>query len=305
MSQRERIRSFLIVILFYVLVVESSRQTRQNTQDTHQVCSAPYSRVRLSKAYQKRVIAFTLFASSDSSAVSASLVAGSLQNIADSRLYYPGWFVRFYVFDVGRLLERQLLDAGDFVEIVQCRHSSILTTSKSRKMISRFLVLDDPTVHIAIIRDADSRFSPRELFAVNQWLSSDLMFHSMRDHEYHDVPVMGGMFGCVASQWRRAPQSISKLLKEALSDGQQEIVARNVPGEDQAFLAKYVWPIVRHSTFSHDVLQERCVRYGSKRCETFPMGGDAKGFYVGAAYRDDLGSLTGHISCNFTCGTNR
>lgn len=301
MSQRLG-RSVLVSLVFYLLLKGSpSRQTRQ---DPYQICSAPYSRRGLSKAYHKRVVAFTLFAPSDGSAVSTSLVTGSLQNIADSRLYYPGWFVRFYVFDIGRVLERHLLDAGDFVEIVQCGHSSILTTSNSRKMISRFLVLDDPAVHVAIIRDADSRFSPRELFAVNQWLSSGLMFHSMRDHEYHEVPVMGGMFGCVTSQWQSVHQSIHVLLKEALSAGQKQIVAQNVPGEDQAFLAKYVWPIVRSSTFSHDILQERCVQYGSRRCEKFPMGGDANGFYVGASYRDGLGRCTAQVSCNFTCSTS-
>lgn len=69
--------------------------------------------------------------------------------------------------------------------------------AKYRKAMTRFLAYDDPTVMHTMFRDLDSRFSPRELMAVNEWLRSDFGFHAMRDHPEHTTEVLGGMFGMV------------------------------------------------------------------------------------------------------------
>lgn len=59
-------------------------------------------------------------------------------------------------------------------EVVRWHANSALIKSKSRKMMTRFLAHDDPSVLYALVRDLDSRFSPRrELVAVNEWLGSD------------------------------------------------------------------------------------------------------------------------------------
>ena len=42
---------------------------------------------------------------------------------------------------------------------------------------------------------ANSRFSARESAAVSEWLSSDLPFHIMRDHNYHNSRILAGMWG--------------------------------------------------------------------------------------------------------------
>ena len=39
------------------------------------------------------------------------------------------------------------------------------------------------------------RFSARESAAVSEWLSSDLPFHIMRDHNYHHSRILAGMWG--------------------------------------------------------------------------------------------------------------
>jgi len=64
-------------------------------------------------------------------------------------------------------------------------------------MISRFLLVDDPSVWLTLVRDVDSRFSLRELMAVNEWIADvdKYPFHSMKDHQQHIVPVMGCSFG--------------------------------------------------------------------------------------------------------------
>ena len=136
-------------------------------------------------------------------------------------------------------------------------------------MLTRFLVSDDPKVSV-VVRDADSRLSPRELFAVNAWISSDFRFHVMRDHASHDVAVLGGMFGMKRGALRDAGCAMSQLITRALIENPTHI--RGVRGEDQAFLTRYVWPKVKHSCFAHDVNARRCSKFGSERCRDFPMG---------------------------------
>ena len=48
---------------------------------------------------------------------------------------------------------------------------------------------------IFISRDLDSRINDRELAAVHEWLESNKTLHSMRDHPWHTVPIMGGGWG--------------------------------------------------------------------------------------------------------------
>ena len=45
------------------------------------------------------------------------------------------------------------------------------------------------------------RFSARESAAVSEWLSSDLPFHIMRDHNYHNSHVLAGMWGAKLGEW--------------------------------------------------------------------------------------------------------
>ena len=39
------------------------------------------------------------------------------------------------------------------------------------------------------------RLTSREQAAVAEWISSNLSFHTMRDHPDHQVEIMGGMWG--------------------------------------------------------------------------------------------------------------
>ena len=40
-------------------------------------------------------------------------------------------------------------------------------------------------------RDLDSRFSAREVAAVDEWLSIGMPLHSIRDHPNHNTPLLG------------------------------------------------------------------------------------------------------------------
>lgn len=62
-------------------------------------------------------------------------------------------------------------------------------------MVWRFFPIGDPTVDIFMVRDIDSAVVTRGASAVKQWLESDKIFHTMRDHPDHNAWVMGGLWG--------------------------------------------------------------------------------------------------------------
>ena len=59
-------------------------------------------------------------------------------------------------------------------------------------------MLDDPGVEIFVIRDADSRLTPRDSAVVMDWLKQgpNYTFHCIRDHPSHSwYTLSGGLWG--------------------------------------------------------------------------------------------------------------
>ena len=132
----------------------------------------------------KKLICFSLWGNN------YRYTGGALQNTDLAKTYYPDWICRFYV---GEDTPSQLIDelsSRDNVEIIKMSDVCDWTG-----MFWRFHAASDNSVDVMISRDVDSRLSKREKFAVDEWLSSDYKFHIMRDHRYHSVPILGGMWG--------------------------------------------------------------------------------------------------------------
>ena len=115
----------------------------------------------------------------------------------------------------------------------------------------RFLVASDPSVVRFLIRDVDSRISPREAAAVRAWAkqapTASLPFHVMRDHPSHTIyaragfPIQAGMWGGT----RDAVPEMASLLRAAGTS--TDYVA------DQAFLRDRIWPLaVGRGLLQHD-----------------------------------------------------
>lgn len=132
----------------------------------------------------KKVIAFSLWGNK------YRYLGGALQNVELAKHFYPGWICRFYIGKSTRRDFVEKLKSFDNVEIVEMEEDRNWTG-----MLWRFYAAADPTVDVMLSRDCDSRIHKREVAAVNEWLSSDKDFHIMRDHPYHDVPILGGMWG--------------------------------------------------------------------------------------------------------------
>jgi hypothetical protein len=143
-------------------------------------------------------------------------------------IFYPGWRLRLY-YDESVPFSVLESVAARGVETIQ------VTDFKGQiaGMFWRFFVADDLEVDRYLVRDLDSDFGWRERTAVDEWIRSNLSFHSMADAENHAVPIMGGMWG--GSAKRRLPFSVKE-------QAQQHQQSAGYKGGDQDFLAAVVWP---------------------------------------------------------------
>jgi hypothetical protein len=175
----------------------------------------------------KNVIAFSLWGNGDMYWVDA------LRNIELAKKYFPTWICRFYIDDK---CYKPLIETikGDNVEVV-------LVNSKDsfEGMFWRFYAACDPTVDIFLSRDCDSRISDREVACINEWLASNKDFHIMRDHPYHTVPILGGMWGCRNGILKDIDKDIEKWS------------AFSKKGCDQDFLGQITYPKIINNAIEH------------------------------------------------------
>lgn len=167
---------------------------------------------------------------------------GALRNAELALRFYPGWQC---VFQVDALVPQVLVDRLSEMEHVDVirridPETNGMVKGDWRAMMWRFEFANATGVEAMISRDCDSRLTPREAAAVEEWLSSDKGFHMMHDHPWHSVPILGGMFGikngCV-------PEFEALLANWQAEDRLQT---------DQEFLAQEIWPRVRRDFMNHD-----------------------------------------------------
>ena len=160
---------------------------------------------------------------------------GAIRNIEQASKFFPGWICRFYIDSTCEESSiSSIIDAGAEVVIVDSKDSF-------HGMFWRFWAAEDPEVNIFLSRDCDSRFSAREIHAINEWLRSDKDFHIMRDHPYHTVPILGGMWGCRNGLMSKI--GLNKMI-EQWTQFQQK-------GVDQDFLGSKVYPLVYQTSMEH------------------------------------------------------
>jgi hypothetical protein len=111
-------------------------------------------------------------------------------------------------------------------------------------------------------RDLDSALTERERAAVDVWLASNKLFHAMRDHPMHGVPMLGGMWGFRPS----LNPNISHIVHNKIHN--RELVKRYTGRADQGFLASHVWPLAKSSIIVHDSFL--CKHGFGHKTEAFP-----------------------------------
>ena len=168
----------------------------------------------------KKIISFSLWGNNPKYTV------GAVKNANLAGKFYPGWVCRFYcATDVPVDVIRELKKTSEVV-ICEDKPDWKFTTK-------RFLPMSEEGIERIIFRDTDSRFSEREVAAVNEWIDSGEVLHVMKDHPFHGgFPILAGMFGIKGG----FVSNVDKILK----------LAETVPEQyhfDQLFLQKYIWSI--------------------------------------------------------------
>lgn len=171
---------------------------------------------------------------------------GAVRNaVLVPKVYGPDWVARFYVgSSVESAVTEQLKEQG--AEVID-----MVDPGNWSGMFWRFYPLDDSSVHTVVFRDCDSRVSPREVAAVNQWLEPSSpsqqkqpAFHVMRDHPAHSTEILGGMWGFSRGSLPTVQQAKLPNFKRSI---ELWIAASNNSGDywqvDQDWLRKVVWPL--------------------------------------------------------------
>lgn len=180
----------------------------------------------------KKIISFSLWGENPKYTI------GAVKNVELANQLMPDWKCRFYVDEiVPQEIINKLKESGAEVYKYNIRGDWF-------SMFWRFLPASDNEVEYMISRDCDSRISNREVLAVNEWLKSDKLFHIMRDHPYHNVPILGGMWG--------VKNPLLKNMKNLI----QEYTRENFYQVDQNFLKEKIYPIVKDVSMVHDEFYE-------------------------------------------------
>lgn len=177
---------------------------------------------------------------------------GAIANAKLAVTLFPGWTCRFYVADdVPKRVVRDLRDLG--AEIIP-KPTSIGFTG----LFWRFDVADDPDVERFIVRDCDSRLTPRDAVMVKEWEESGLPAHIIRDCESHCAWMLGATWGMVNSFLPSIDKSMIDLMLEFWEDfhnGQTEHGFESnrgrLYGVDQEFLSRKVFPLIRDNHLAH------------------------------------------------------
>ena len=174
----------------------------------------------------KKVISFSLYGKRP------MYTLGAVANARHANRTYPGWVCRFYVTDdVPEGIIVRLKDYG--AEVINMGpHLSY------EPLLWRFFATVDPEVDIALLRDADSRFTKCELLMVNEWLASDKKFHVMHPGPYY-LPIQAGLWGV-----RGNIPNFKELIENHQRSGSRKT--------DEWFLRDSLYPQMKGKVFVHE-----------------------------------------------------
>ena len=165
-------------------------------------------------AYQRgshqKIVGFSFYGNSNSSVHNAKqYFVGIKENLEKmTELYGEDWVMRLY-YDLepsDQQLMGQLCDLAcannniDLCNIRQLPGTPVRDATEIFAMNWRFFPTLDPQVDLYLCRDLDSRFSQREVDAVDEWLESEKPLHAMRDHPAHNTPLLGASWGARLDQ---------------------------------------------------------------------------------------------------------
>ena len=168
---------------------------------------------------------------------------GMIENLKAINAHYPDFHIYIYITMDVPIDYREKYMTYKNVKLIDVEHKGPLN------MLYRFEPIDDPTIDLVFIRDADSRIHERDRSAIDDFVKSPKLFHIIRDHPYHGTPILGGMWGIKRGMIEKIQVSIKKLYEMYL---QIKPYNSRIAGYDQHFLREMIYPIVIDDALIHD-----------------------------------------------------
>ena len=160
-------------------------------------------------------------------------IVGANRQYELAKEFYSDWKFRIYTDDRNKFTH--LTD----VQIIQ-------VVDGSYGMYWRFGAMFEDQNNIVLVRDSDSRITPREVRAVNEWLESDKTFHTFRDHDAHfEFPIIGCAFGYKGK--------FSNIEHSRMLEYRSRL---NYYVGDQIYLRDVIYPLVKDSMMVHTMTED-------------------------------------------------
>jgi hypothetical protein len=191
-----------------------------------------------------KVISFSLYGNLPKYTV------GAIRNAESKKDYFSDWELRIYhdktvPVEVLKTLDKLEVNLVDVSESKSEIYYPTKEESKTYGMFWRFVPAGDSGIDYFVSRDTDSRFSEREVLAVNEWIESGNSFHIIREHPWgHTWVINGGMWGCEGGFIEGIDQSIKEYLLTSKWSHEQ--------AADQWFLKECIYPVVKNYAFITD-----------------------------------------------------
>jgi len=176
----------------------------------------------------KKIISFCLWGNNP------KYTFGAVQNAEIALSLFPEWICRFYV---GMSTPKHTINELKSMSNVEVIIMNELGSWNS--MFWRFFPISEDETEIMLSRDVDSRLTLREKLCIDEFIESDMLFHSMRDHPWHNG-IMGGMWG--------AKRGVLKDMKELIDVWEKTDKWQT----DQSFLNSIIYPIISETYLLHD-----------------------------------------------------
>lgn len=186
------------------------------------------------------VFSFTLFGSDP------KYWKGLLKNVELIETKFPNW--QIWVSCGDEIPEDVLISLNEHkcVKLIPTHQTGMLNK------FYRFFAIDEPSVDICIVRDADSRIFERDEACIREFLESEKLVHIIRDHPNHHHRMMAGMWGI---KREAIEECLHGFKLQRLFDQWKEVRPSNEFWSDTEFLCQVIYPNIVHRSLIHDETQ--------------------------------------------------
>ncbi|CAF2381812.1 unnamed protein product [Rotaria sp. Silwood2] len=200
---------------------------------------------------KQRIISLSVFGPKENSLFIDEKFSQFISPLIDeARLLFPTWTIRLYSDEltIDRLNLKNLSQLSMNIDI--CNVNQIPVVGNVGEYLSgklwRFLPALDPMVDLLSSRDLDSPLTQREQVLIEQFINSSYLFLTIRDHPFHGIPILGGLWSSALYRNRLLFFRLFSILLDKIKVQQYSFA------NDQTLLTELIWPKIKHQALAFD-----------------------------------------------------